>query len=397
MKFKKIIRITGVLALAVVMATGCGGGAPAGGDGDDEGGFDGTIKIGINYELSGGVATYGQASLDGITLAIEEVNAAGGVNGKELVLVTMDNKSDDAEAYAISTRLMTQDGVVAVLGPATSGRFKAALQASMEYEVPGLSGSATADDVTMDANGVKEFAFRICFSDSFQGTTMANFASNNLSASKAFIYMDSSSDYGKGLAKNFKETFIANGGEIVAEEAYVAGDKDFNAVLTSIKAKDHDVIFIPGYYEEAGLIINQARGMGIDAPILGADGFDSPVLLELAGADALNDVYFSNHYSSLDNDPMVLAFIDSFNDMYGQDPNAFHALGYDMGLFIADALSRAADDSDPIAVRDAMAATSGFAGVTGTITVDANHNAVKSVVVIELANGEQVSSEKVDP
>jgi len=397
MKFKKIIRITGVLALAVVMATGCGGGAPAGGDGDDEGGFDGTIKIGINYELSGGVATYGQASLDGITLAIEEVNAAGGVNGKELVLVTMDNKSDDAEAYAISTRLMTQDGVVAVLGPATSGRFKAALQASMEYEVPGLSGSATADDVTMDANGVKEFAFRICFSDSFQGTTMANFASNNLSASKAFIYMDSSSDYGKGLAKNFKETFIANGGEIVAEEAYVAGDKDFNAVLTSIKAKDHDVIFIPGYYEEAGLIINQARGMGIDAPILGADGFDSPVLLELAGADALNDVYFSNHYSSLDNDPMVLAFIDSFNDMYGQDPNAFHALGYDMGLFIADALSRAADDSDPIAVRDAMAATSGFAGVTGTITVDANHTAVKSVVVIELANGEQVSSEKVDP
>jgi len=225
---------------------------------------------------------------------------------------------------------------------------------------------------------------------------MANFATTNLSAKKAVIIQDKSSDYAEGLAKNFVKTFEASGGTIVAQEGYVSKDKDFNAILTSIKNKDFDVIFLPGYYQEAGLVIKQARDLGITAPILGADGFDSPVLLELAGAAALNDVYFSNHYSSLDQDPMVQDFIKVYKEKYGVEPNAFHALGYDLGKFIADAIKRA-DSVDPVAIKDALAATQNFAGVTGTFSMGKDHNPIKSIVVIGLKDGIQTTSVKVDP
>jgi len=225
---------------------------------------------------------------------------------------------------------------------------------------------------------------------------MANFAADNLSAEKAVIIMDSSSDYGKGLAKNFKENFVAAGGTIVAEEAYVAGDTDFNAILTKIKGIDFDVIYIPGYYNEAGLIIKQARAQGITAPVLGADGFDSPVLLELAGADALNDIYFTNHYSSLDKDPAVIKFIEDFKAKYNKEPDAFNALGYDLAKFVADAIGRA-ENLNGESIKNALEATENFVGVTGTLSVDENHNPVKSIVVIGLENGEQASSLKVNP
>jgi len=173
-------------------------------------------------------------------------------------------------------------------------------------------------------------------------------------------------------------------------------DKDFNAILTKIKGQDFDVIFIPGYYQEAGLIIKQARDLGIKTPILGADGFDSPVLLELAGAEALNDVYYSNHYSSLDQDPKVQEFIAAYKAKYNVEPNAFNALGYDLGKFIADAVSRA-NSTDPVAIKDALASTKGFAGVTGTFDMGEDHNPIKSAVVIGLVNGVQSTSVKVDP
>jgi len=352
-----------------------------------------TIKIGVNYELSGGVATYGQSSVDGIELAVEQINKAGGINGKQIELVKYDNKSEEAEATTLATRLMTQDKVVAVLGPATSGAFKATIPVATQNKIPVASGSATADDVTVDSNGVKEYAFRICFNDSYQGTGMANYALNNLGLKKAVIIMDSSSDYGKGLAENFKKTFEANGGTIVAQEAYVRGDTDFNAILTSIKGKDFDVIFIPGYYEEAGLIIKQARDQGIDAPILGADGFDSPDLKNLAGAEALNNVYFSNHYSSLDQDPVVQEFIELFKSKYNKQPDAFNALGYDLANFVIDGIKRA-ESLTGEAVKNALAATTNFNGVTGSFSVDENHNPVKAIVVIQLKDGEQYSSER---
>ena len=249
-----------------------------------------------------------------------------------------------------------------------------------------------------DADGkpttLKEYAFRICFSDSFQGTAMAKFAANDLGATKAALITDTSSDYGKGLAKNFIATFTADGGEIVAEESYVSGDTDFNAIITKLTGADFDVIFIPGYYNEAGLIIKQARAQGITCPILGADGFDSPDLLELAGAEALNDIYFSNHYSSLDQDPAVLSFIEAYKAEYGADPDAFNALGYDLAKFVCDAITRA-DDLTGEAIKTALENTENFSGVTGNFSVDACHNPVKALVVIELKDGQQASSTKV--
>lgn len=382
---KKLIQRGFLLVLVIGLITGCS--APATTN-------DNEIRIGVNYELSGGVATYGQSSVDGIELAVKQANDAGGIDGKKIVLVKYDNKSEPAEATTLANKLITQDKVIAILGPATSGSFMAQIPVAEKNKVPVASGSATADEVTVDASGVKEYAFRICFSDSYQGTAMANYALNNLSKKKAVVIMDSSSDYGKGLAENFIKTFEDGGGTIVAQESYVAKDTDFNAILTSIKGKDFDVIFIPGYYEEAGLIIKQARGQGIDVPILGADGFDSPELVNLAGADALNDVYFSNHYSSLDKDPLVVKFIEEFTAEYDREPDAFNALGYDLAMFIIDGLKRA-EKIDRQSLRDALASTTDFAGVTGSFSIDENHNPVKAIVVIGLKDGVQHSSEKV--
>lgn len=381
--------LIGLAAVAVSLGTltacGSGGGGDATGD---------TIRIGLNYELSGAVAQYGQASVDGITMAIDEINAAGGVDGKQIELVSYDNKSEPAEATTLSTKLMTEDNVVAVIGPATSGSFKATIPVANQNQIPVVSGSATADDVTVSGGKVQEYAFRTCFNDSFQGTAMANYAASALGAKTAVIIKDNSSDYAKGLAENFTATFTAAGGTIVGEEAYVSGETDFNAILTRVRAQEFDVIYLPGYYNEAGLIIKQARDLGIDAPVLGADGFDSPTLLELAGAGALNDVYFTNHYSSLDQDAKVQDFIAAFTEANGTEPNAFHALGYDTARFVVDAISRA-ESLDGPAVQKAMAETTDFPAVTGTLSIDENHNPVKAIVVIKLENGVQAASEKI--
>lgn len=376
------VAVAGTLAACSASPTGTNGA-----DGD-------TIKLGVNYELSGDVATYGQASVAGIKMAIDEVNEAGGIDGKQIELVEVDNKSDAAEATTLATRLMSQDGVIACMGPATSGNFKATIPVALENKVPVVSGSATADDVTVDADGVKEYAFRICFNDSFQGTIMAQFADENLSAGTAVIIQDNSSDYATGLAASFTSEFESRGGSIAATEGFTAGDTDFNSILTRLRGEDFDVIYLPGYYSEAGLIIKQARELGIDAPILGADGFDSPTLLELAGAEPLNEVYFTNHYSSIDEDPAVVDFIAAFEEANGEEPNAFHALGYDLGKFVADAVGRASELTGE-AVKTAMAETKGFTGVTGTFDMDENHNPVKSIVVIGLADGVQATSEKI--
>lgn len=381
---KKVISVLLMAVMVLSVLSGCGGAASNANE----------IKIGINYELSGGVATYGQSSVDGIELAIEQINAAGGINGKKIVAVKYDTKSEPAEATTLATKLMTNDKVVAVLGPATSGSFKATIPVAAKNKIPVASGSATADDVTVDANGVKEYAFRICFSDSYQGSVMATYALKNLSKKKAVIIMDSSSDYAKGLAENFKKTFEEGGGKVVAQEAYLDGDTDFNAIITRIKSQDLDVIFIPGYYEEVGLIIKQARAQGINVPVLGADGFDSPELVNLAGAKALNDVYFSNHYSSLDKDPAVVKFIEDFKAKYNREPDAFNALGYDLAKFVADGIGRA-DKISGESIKNALASTKDFVGVTGSFSIDQNHNAVKAIVVIGLKDGVQATSERI--
>ena len=388
---KKFLSILCAAALSAGVLAGCGG-SGSNGNKVEEGAT--SIKIGLSYELTGGVATYGQSSVDGVKMAIDEVNAAGGVNGKTIELVEYDTKSDEAEATTLGKRLMGQDKVIAILGPATSGAFKAEIPDANSYKVPVISGSATADDVTVANGKVQEYAFRICFSDSYQGTAMAKYAAEKLGAKTAVIYKDSASDYAIGLAENFTKTFTEAGGSVLKEESYSTNDKDFKAVLTSIKDLNVDVLFIPGYYQQAGLIIKQARELGIDVPILGADGFDSPDLVGLAGAENLNNIFFTNHYSSLDQDPMVQDFIAAFKEKYGREPDAFNALGYDEAKFLCDALSRC-ESLDSVSLQKALSETKDFKAVTGTLSVDENHDAVKAIVVIELQNGVQYKSEKV--
>ncbi|MCL1895848.1 MAG: ABC transporter substrate-binding protein [Clostridiales bacterium] len=392
---KRIVLLMAMVLVSCLVLAACGGGSGGGGGGG--GGSDGVVKIGVNYELSGAVASYGQDSVDGIKMAVDEVNDAGGVLGKQVELQIEDDKSDPAEATSIAEKLLSQDGISAALGPATSGNFRAVIPIAQNYGVPVLSSSATADeDITVDKDGnVRDFVFRTCFTDSFQGRVMADFASSELGAKSAIIFGDTASDYAKGLASNFKAFFEGQDGTIVSEEGYVAGDKDFNSVLTKIKGQDFDVLFVPGYYQEAGLIIKQARELGITQPILGADGFDSPELSEIAGPENVNEVYFSNHYSSLDESAAVQKFIEDFKAANGgKAPSAFHAMGYDLGKYICDTIARAgsADSGD---VAAALASTSDWSGVTGSFSVGDDHNVIKSAVVIKLENGEQVSAIRV--
>lgn len=379
-----------VSLLSISMLAGCSSAATTAAKSDK-------VKVGLNYELSGNVATYGQGLTAGIELAFEEINNNGGVLGKQIEEVKLDNKSDNTEAANVSTRLATRDKVVAILGAATSGNTKAATPAAMQNKVPIISGSATADDVTVDSNGkVRDFVFKTSFSDSFQGVMMSNFAYDDLKTKKAALLVDTTSDYSKGLAKNFKETYSKLGGSVVDEEAYQAKETDFRAVLTKIKGQKPEVLFVPGYYEEVGLIVRQARDLGLNVPILGGDGYESPKLAELAGKGALNNVYYTTHYSSNDDSQSVVKFRDAFKKKYSKEPDAFNALGYDLGYFLADALKRAGA-VDSVKLKDALAVTKDFKGVTGTFSIDKNHNPVKSITIIQMKNGEPTFLKKLNP
>ncbi|MBU3128856.1 ABC transporter substrate-binding protein [Clostridium tagluense] len=356
-----------------------------------------TIKVGLNYELSGPAATYGQGLVNGIELAFEEINNKGGVLGKKLESVKADNKSENIEAANVAAKLATRDKVVAMLGPATSGNTKSAAPIAVQNKVPLISASATADDVTVDRNGkVREYVFKTCFSDSFQGVVMATFAYKDLGMKNVALLVDNTSDYSKGLAKNFKETYTKLGGNLVTEQAYQAKETDFKAVLTKIKGTKADVLFLPGYYEEVGLIVKQARELGITMPILGGDGYDSPKLSELAGKTALNDIYFTNHYSSKDTAPEVVKFQKAFKAKYNKDADAFNALGYDMVYLLADALKRSGE-VDSIKLKDAIASTKDFNAITGKISIDKNHNPVKAISIIQMKNGQQTFLKKLSP
>ena len=357
---------------------------------------DEALKLGVNLELTGEVAEYGLAELSGVELAIKLANKEK-VFDKDIVLVKYDNTSNTAEAIAGVTKLATQDGVSGIIGPAVSSLSAAQFQAGNEFGVPMISPSATADGATLDANGkAYDFAFRACFLDSFQGTAMAIFAADNLKATKAIVIGDSSSDYALGLASNFTAKFESKGGKIVASEAYVAGDTDFNSILTKIAKLDYDVIYIPGYYNEVGLIIKQARDLGINVPILGGDGFDSPTLVELATAKALNNVYFTTAYTTVTDDADVAAFVEAYKAEYGAEPNMFAALGYDSANLLI-AAAKQAGSTNPAEIQKALVNIKGFKGVTGTITFDELHNPIKSVLVVSLVDGVQFESIEVQP
>lgn len=337
------------------------------------------ILIGEYGSFTGSEATFGQSTSEGLKLALEEQNATGGIKGKPIRLISLDNQGKPEEAAAAVQRLITQEKVVAVIGEVASSRSLAAAPVAQQYKVPMISPSSTNPKVTE----VGDYIFRVCFIDPFQGLVMAKFARNELKNSKVAILRDVKSDYSTGLADVFKAEFTKMGGEIVGDESYQSGDTDFKAQLTQLKGKKPEAIFIPGYYTEVGLIARQARQLGIKAPLLGGDGWDSEKLSEL-GQDAIKGSYFSNHYTTESTDKRVTEFIEKYRKKYnGKTPDGLAALGYDAGKILFAAMERAPDATSK-SIRDEIAKTKDFTGVTGMITIDAQRNATKSAVVVRV-------------
>ena len=387
---KKVSKVLSALICASLLTaglTGCGGEKSAD-----------TIKVGGNLELTGGSATFGISSKNAIELAFKEINDKGGVNGKKLELVAADNKSEAAEAANAMQKLISQDGVVAVIGPNLSSSVIASSAINNGARVLDITPMGTNPNITVDpATGkTKEFNYRTCFIDPFQGTVMAAFAKNDLGAGKAAILIDNSSDYAKGLSQFFKENFEKDGGTITTEESYLQKDTDFKATLTKIKATNPDFLYVPGYYQEVGLIVKQARELGMNMPIAGGDGWDSAKLPEIAGAAALNNTYFSSLYSPDDASDINKNFVAAYEKAYGAKPDVFAALSYDSALLIAEAIKNAGS-TEPAKINEAMAKINGFNGVSGSVTFDAQHNPVKSAVILEYVDGKQSLKTKINP
>lgn len=396
MKLGRKVSMVVLMIFMLSILAGCGGSAAN--NGGDTGGQDAsTIKVGINSELSGGVASYGTNARDGALLAIEHVNAGGGVLGKQLEAIVRDCKSLADEAMSVSAGLV-DEGIVAQIGPLTSGNVAGSTPVMMESGIPLIAPAATADDITVDSKTGKtrDYIFRVCYSDSFQGTIMAQFAAENLGAKRVAVYKDASTDYGQGLAEYFKKTFTEKGGEIIAEEGYVKNDRDFKAALTKIRSANPDFIYVPGYYEEVAPLIKQARELGINVPIGGPDGWDSPDLVGVVGAENLNQTYFTNHYSTEDESPRVVEFVEAYRAKYNKDPDAFAALGYDAVLLLVQAIENAGE-ADPGKIKEALEAVKDFEGVTGTMSIDELHNPVKGVVVLEHVDGKQIMNTRIQP
>lgn len=392
MKMKKFAcLLAGLVLLSACSAAPGGKGAVAGGGNKQEGD---TIKIGVNLELSGGVAAYGNAEKNGVELAVEQINADGGILGKKVKLVVKDNKSDNNEAATVAANLVTNDKVVAVVGPATSGAMKTVIPNMTKAKVPVITPSATDDSVTLQGKKVQDYVFRSCFQDSFQGIILAKYATENLKADKVAILADNSSDYAIGLTKAFKSEYK---GDIVFEENFTQDDKDFQAILTKLKGKDFDAIYVPGYYTQAGLIIKQARELGIDKPIIGADGFGDEKMVQTAGAANVNNVFYSAHFSTqAPANDKVQSFIDAYKKKYNEEPSAFNALAYDSVYMIKQAIEDQ-KSADSAAITKGLANLKDFEGVTGSITMDKNHNPEKSLVVLGLTGGKETSADTINP
>lgn len=347
---------------------------------------DNTIKIGGIAPLSGAVAVYGEECTNGVNLAVEEINAAGGINGKKIVYIAEDDEGDPAKSVNAYKKLTTQDGIRMIIGSLTSGCTIALTSSAQAQGVIQIAPAATAEAVTDAGN----YIFRTCFIDPFQGSIGGKFASENLKTKKAAILYDIGNDYSVGLQENFIKEFTKNGGEIVANESYITGDKDFNAQLTKIKAANPDVVYLPDYYGTVALIAKQLRNQGIMTPIIGADGWDG--LTDNAGDEVLNGFY-SNHYAADSSDPAVQAFVKNFKAKYNKEPNAFAALGYDSMYLLKDAILKAGT-TDVKAVRDALEKIDADY-VTGHIKFDEKHNPVKSAVMIELVKNAEGKLEAV--
>ncbi len=340
------------------------------------------IKVGEFASLTGKDATFGQSQHKGIVLALEEINAAGGVLGRKLEVIAEDNLSKAGESATAAKKLLSRDKVVALLGEVTSSRSLEVAPLAQAAKIPMIASGATNPAVTQKG----DYIFRVCFIDDFQGTVMAKFALGELKAKKVATLTSVSSAYSVGLAKYFKETFTAGGGTVVAEQKFNEGDKDFRAQLTAIKAANVDAVFVPGYYTEAALVARQARSLGINVPLFGGDGWESEKLLEICGA-ALNGTYYSTHFTPENKEPAVAAFVKKFKARWNNEtPDAYAALGYDSLYILVDAIRRSGVTAGP-KLRDAIAATKNFSGASGVTTLDKDRNASKPATIIAIKDG----------
>jgi branched-chain amino acid transport system substrate-binding protein len=372
--------LAGALCVAVLLSVSCG----KRGAGDE-------ILIGEYGSLTGTTATFGQSTDNGIKMAFDEINAAGGILGKKLRVIVEDDRSQPEEAATAVTKLINQNHVVAVLGEVSSSRSLAAAPICQSNKIVMVSPSSTNPRVTQ----IGDYIFRVCFIDPFQGLVMAKFAANSLKLKKVAILVDVRNDYSVGLQTFFRQNFRQLGGEIVAEQSYSEGDSDFKAQLTQIKAANPEAIYVPGYYTEVATIARQSRELGMTVPLLGGDGWDSPRLFEIGG-DALNGCYLSNHYSVDDPSPAIQKFVNDYRARYKQVPDALAALGYDAARILSDAITRAGSTASD-RIRAEMASTKDFPGVTGKISINEERNAIKPAVILKIDNGKFVYVETVSP
>jgi len=361
-----------------------GGNAASAGGGD--------ILVGEFGSLTGPQATFGQSTHNGIMMAVDEVNAAGGINGRKIKVLTEDDQSKQEEAANAVTKLISQNGVLAVLGEVASSNSLAAAPICQSNKVPMISPSSTNPEVTKKG----DYIFRICFIDTYQGENLANYVAQQLKMKRAAVLTDVKSDYSNGLAQFFQERYTQLGGQVVGRQSYANGDSDFRSQLTAVKAAKPEVLFVPGYYTDIGQIAIQARDLGITQPLVGGDGWESPKLIEIGGK-ALEGCFYSNHYFADDPAPAVRNFVQKYRDRYGQKPDALAALGYDDMLVLADAMKRAKKLDGP-SLRDAIATTKNFSGVTGVITMGPDRNPIgKKLVIEEIRNGQLALKATVEP
>ena len=387
---RKLFTVASVAALTL-FTLGCPPKNEAGG-GASNGGNGGEILVGEYGSLTGPQATFGQSNHNGVMMAADEINAAGGVNGRKIKVLTEDDQSKTEEAANAVTKLISQNSVTAIIGEVASSCSIAAAPICQSNKVPMLTPSSTNDDVTKKG----DYIFRTCFTDSYQGENIAKYVAQQLGLKRAAILTDVKNDYSTGLTRVITQTFTSLGGQIVGQQSYANGDSDFRSQLTALKATNPQVIFVPGYYTDIGQIAQQGRDLGITAPFAGGDGWESPKLIEIGGK-ALEGSFYTNHYFYADPNPIVRNFVQKYKDRYGATPDAMAALGYDGMKVMADAMKRAKKIDGP-SIRDALAQTKGYQGVTGTITMGPDRNAVgKRIVIEEIKNGQLTLKATVDP
>ncbi len=350
------------------------------------------IVIGEFASLTGPNATFGISSTNGLKLAVEELNGSGGLLGKQIKLITYDNQGKPSESQTVVQRLIKNDNVVAVVGEVASSNSKAGAPICQQNKIPMITPASTNPEVT----AIGDYIFRVCFIDPFQATVLTKFAVNSLKVKKVAVLKDVKNAYSTGLADFFEKEFKAAGGEIIEVQSYSAGDKDFKAQLTAIKSRNPEAIFIPGYYTDVGLIAIQAREIGITVPLIGSDGWESEKLTEGKAKDALEGCFFSTHVSTENPDPAIQNFITKYKAKYNSMPDAMSFLAYDAGMILFDAMKRAGT-TDPEKVKNELAKTKDYNGVTGKISINEQRNAIKPAVILEIKGGQFKYKETVAP